>query len=148
MARKPRRLHIVDRDPSFHEIAQRLANELHMKGIDHGPDRDAEGIEDRNGGVITIPYGAFYSIAGCKQLRKRLYTEVELEASRIGLAVAFGWNAVIVATDGNFAPEGWSAIDAHQPRPPRPIKPAPPRPMTDDEKRSLFSRIKNKRESS
>ena len=88
-----------------------------MKGIESSPLDDTEDIEDAkewSGGILTIPIKEFYVIAGCKQLRKRLYTEVELEASRIGLVVAFGWNAVIVATDSNFAPEGWSTWDASQ----------------------------------
>ena len=86
---------------SFKQIAEKLRHELHMGGI--YPD------EHGYGGVLTIPYEKFYNLAERKQLRKRLYTEVELEASRIGLVVAFGWNAVVVATDDNFAPRGWSA---------------------------------------
>ena len=82
-----------------------------MKGIEAGPLDDTENIEDTqdwSGGILTLSYEDFYAIAGRKQLRKRLYTEVELEASRIGLIVAFGWHTIIVATDGHFAPEGWS----------------------------------------
>ena len=119
MARKPRRLDIVDRDPSFKQIAQSLKSKLDMKGIESIPLDDTEDIEDAkewSGGILTISYEEFYGIAGCKQLRKRLYTEVELEASRIGIAVAFGWNAIIVATDSHFAPEGWSTWDASQMR--------------------------------
>ena len=89
-------------------------------------------------------------MAGCKQLRKRLYTEVEIEASRIGIAVAFGWNAIIVATDDNFAPESWSTF-AHESRPVHPVEHAQERPkpkLTEAQKRSLFNRIgKNKKKS-
>ena len=111
-----------DNRPSFKQIAQGLKSRLDMKGIESIPLDDTvdadDDAQDWSGGLLTISYGEFCGIAGRKQLRKRLYTEVELEASRIGLIVAFGWNAVIVATDANFAPEGWSTRDAsHQPRP-------------------------------
>ena len=114
-----------------------------MKGIEFGPLNDTEDVEDAqewSGGVLTIPIEEFYGIAGCTQLRKRLYTEVELEASRIGLIVAFGWNAVIVATDANFAPEGWSTWDtAHQPRPTRAVVRAAERPKrSNSELRDLM----------
>ena len=153
MARKPRRLdHLDYRDPSFKQIAQGLKSKLGMKGIDPGPDRNAEDVEDgdRNGGIITLSYGEFYEMAGCKQLRKRLYTEVELEASRIGIAVAFGWNAIIVATDDNFAPESWSTF-ANESRPVHPVEYAPKRPkpkLTEAQKQPLFNRVgKNKKAS-
>ena len=107
--------------PSFKQIAERLKDRLYRN--------DGEPDEPGHGSVLTIPYEAFYGIVERDQLRKRLYTEVELEASRIGLIVAFGWNAVVVATDDNFVPDGWGTMDdAHQPRPPRPIKRAPKRP--------------------
>ena len=127
--------------PSFKQIAERLKDRLYRN------DGEPDGLG--YGSVLTIPYKAFYGIVERDQLRKRLYTEVELEASRIGLVVAFGWNAVIVATDDDFVPGGWSTF-AHQPRPARPVVSAPKRQkLTDDEKRALFSRIsKNKRASS
>lgn len=134
MARKPRRLnHLDSREPSFKQIAQCLKSKLDMKGIESGPlddTEDAEDARDWSGGVLTLSYEDLYAIAGCKQLRKRLYTEVELEAARIGLIVAFGWNTVLVATDVHFAPEGWSTWDtAHQARPSHSVARAPKRPQ-------------------
>ena len=123
-----------DSRPSFKQIAQTLESKLRMRGIESNPLYDDMDVDDpnqeRSGGVLTLSYGEFYGIAGREQLRKRLYTEVELEASRIGLVVAFGWNAVVVATDSHFASEGWGTRDtAHQPRPSHPVVRAPKRPQ-------------------
>ena len=63
---------------------------------------------------MTFSYGEFYYLTERAQLRKRLYTEVELEASRLGILVAFGWNAVVVTTDDNFAQEGWSSFTSDE----------------------------------
>ena len=128
--------------PSFEQIAKTLEGMLYRNNRE--PD------EPGHGSVLTLSYEAFYGIVERDQLRKRLYTEVELEASRIGLVVAFGWNAVIVATDDNFVPEGWSTF-VHQPRPPNAIDRAPPRPRpkpTEAQKRALFSRIGRNRKAS
>ena len=109
-----------DSRPSFEQIAKMLEDRLHLKC--GRPD------EHGHGSVLTIPYNDFCIMSGRTQLRKRLYMEIEQEASRIGLIVAFGWNAVIVATDDDFAPDGWSTLGVHQPRPARPVVRAPKRP--------------------
>ena len=128
-----KKLHLEDDSrPSFKQIVQGLKSQLDMKGIESSPldDMDVDDPDQEwSGGLLTLSYGEFCGIAGRTQLRKRLYTEVELEASRIGLIVAFGWNTVIVATDSHFAPDGWSTWDAaNQPRPPHSVLRAPERP--------------------
>lgn len=136
--------HLEDNSrPSFKQIAQGLKSRLDMKGIESNPldDMDVDDPDQEwSGGILTLSYGDFCGIAGRKQLRKRLYTEVELEASRIGLVVAFGWNAVIVATDSHFASEGWSTWStAHQPRPTHSIEHAAERPKrSNSELRDLM----------
>ena len=103
MAKKLNHLDDFMGEPSLKQIAEKLRHELHMGGV--YPD------ETGYGGAVTISCEKFYNICDRKQLRKRLYTEVELEASRLGLIVAFGRNAMVVASDSNFAQDGWSEWD-------------------------------------
>lgn len=111
------------RRPSFKQIAERLKDRLYTE--------TDEPNELGHGCVLTIPYEKFYDIVNRNQLRGRLCIEVVHEASLIGLVVAFGHKAVVVATDENFVEGGWSSLDAKRQR--------------NERARALFSRIKNKK---
>ena len=127
--------------PSFRQIAEKLREALSQNTYDWENEQECDG-------VLTLTYGKFSALTGRALLTKRLYSEVELEAARIGLVVAFGQHAVIVADDSDFATNGLPTLDAKYARAPREGRTVKPK-MTDDEKRSLFARIgRNKRRAS
>ena len=124
--------------PSFKQIAEKLQEALCQNTYDWENEQECDGI-------LTISYGKFCHLAKRALLTKRLYSEVELEAARLGLVVAFGEHAVIVADDSDFAANGLPTLDATYVRHPRRGRQGK---LTDDERRSLFSRIGKKRASS
>ena len=124
------------KQPSFRQIAERLQRELCLSTYDHDNEQERDG-------VLTISYGKFSLLTGRVVFTKRFYAEVEIEAVRLGLVVAFGEHAVVVADDSDFAANGLPTLDATYARHPRRGRQGK---LTNDEKRSLFSRIgKNKR---
>ena len=66
--------------------------------------------ENQYDGVRTISHWQFHALARQTDIARHFYAEVEVEAARIGLIVAFGQNAIVIATDDDFAPNGWSEI--------------------------------------
>ena len=100
------------KQPTFRQIAERLQRELCLNTYDHENEQECDG-------VLTISYGTFCNIAKRALLTKRLYSEVELEAARLGLVVAFGEHAIIVADDSDFASNGLPTLDATYARHPR-----------------------------
>ena len=100
--------------------------------------------EQEYAGVLTISYNKLHQISKRYLLTKRFYSEIELEASRLGMAVAFGQNAVIIAADIDFASDGWSSQDTSEPMAISLSEISGSKP-TEAEKRALFARIgKNK----
>lgn len=91
----------MTKQPSFKQIAEKLQRELYMNTYDYENEQDYAG-------VLTISYGKFSIMTGRIVFTKRFYAEVELEAARLGLVVAFGQHVVIVATDDDFASNSWS----------------------------------------
>ena len=80
--------------------------------------------ENQYDGVRTISHWQFHALAKRTDIARHFYAEVEVEAARIGLIVAFGQNAVVIATDDDFAPNGWSEI--------KPDIPGSPGHLTED----------------
>lgn len=89
--------------PSVQQFAKRLQQELNTSIYDYDN-------ENQYDGVLTISYGRFREMAERFVFTPRFFSEVEVEAARIGLIVAYGTNTVVIATDGDFAPNGWSEI--------------------------------------
>ena len=127
-----------NRVPSFKRIAEKMQDALRTSNYDHQN-------EQEYAGVLTISYNKLHQISKRYLFTKRFYSEIELEASRLGMAVAFGQNAVIIAADIDFASDGWSSQDTSEPMPISLSEISGSKP-TESEKRALFARIgKNKR---
>ena len=103
--------------PSSQQVAEKMQHALSTSIYDYDNEHEYDG-------VLTISYGQFSHLAGRIVFTKRFYAEVEVEAARIGLIVAFGQNAIIIATDDDFAPNGWSEI--------KPDLPGSPGHLTED----------------
>ena len=89
--------------PSPKQVAEKMQHALTECLYDY----DNESQYD---GVLTISHWQFQALTRRTEIARHFYAEVEVEAARIGLIVAFGHKAVVIATDDDFAPNGWSEI--------------------------------------
>ena len=127
--------------PSFKRIAEKMQDALRTSNYDYQD-------EQEYAGVLTISYNKLHQISKRYLFTKRFYSEIELEASRLGMVVAFGQNAVIIAADIDFASGGWSSQDTSEPMPVSLVElSGDHKPLFDElQKRALFARIKKKNE--
>ena len=126
------------KQPSFRQIAEKLQEALCQNTYDWENEQECDG-------VLTLSYGKFCHLAKRALLTKRLYSEVELEAARLGLVVAFGQHAVIVADDSDFATNGLPTLDATYARHPRLSRVESKREESEIRLRRLADRIQLKR---
>ena len=83
-----------------------IAGELYR--LLYGTDEPCDAVVAQ-GRVRTFTRNEFRTITGYAALPKHLFADVERAAIEWGIVIGFGWYAVIVSTDDNFAPNGWGS---------------------------------------